>query len=510
MKLILIALVGLAMLGCEKRASTPISPVRHATTAPLAEQTSQPAAQSHAPLRAGDVITVSVTGCYANDLEVVFLRRISPEGFIELPQIDQKIQAAGLSCQALIRYLSKLYGDMPVSVTRPVDQQKQLTLLDALMQSASAPTTQPTSHPAASQTSQADETIKPLPQETLLFDFNELPNPFSSPKKASVSPCKEYGVYLDRRAQSESDVMLHDRRAGKSRRVLGTARNVGFCWIRPASGSKLLLNDYRVSNLTNVHVYDPITATLIDVDKQALSDFDNKGVFDHCHAQAVGQNNDATALVLHLQGWGGNGKDAQYYLVSARDGRILGKGPKYKPTTAPTTQPATLGFTIHLSSWATSLDMDRQGHVTKTWLTRKEEEPPDESMTPADFDAHRSQGILSDTQNTRLIECLNKHEKLLLGLGPQYYGDDKVHRYTSSFYLTVGSRHVRVEYIEEKLPAEAQAAISELKSILSELQLAEDMAAPGAPRVVRPLKAATQSLAAQPATAPAVPSQARK
>ena len=174
--------------------------------------------------------------------------------------------------------------------------------------------------------------VKPLPAEKLIVSYTLKQD--AEARKPLTSPCGCFDAIAEETPDG-ANLIVVKKHTGQRLPVMSTARNLGLRWITPPGNNQLVINNYRVSNQTTVHVYDPVKAKLIDVDRDAWQDFDpgdpGHRKFGNAHATAIGQSPDGTKLVLELHGWG-DGEAWQYYLVNIADGTIVDKGRQYMPS----------------------------------------------------------------------------------------------------------------------------------------------------------------------------------
>lgn len=122
------------------------------------------------------------------------------------------------------------------------------------------------------------------------------------------------------------------------------------------------------------------------------------------------------------------------------------------------------GFRIKLTTWKASTTVDDKGHLRKWWLQRK---PGEMSQASPSFDSHTANGTLADDQRGRVREWIKKRGSIVFGLQRDYAVEGA--RYIATISLTVGERSTSTRYAPGKLPADAQAAIADLESILKEV-----------------------------------------
>jgi protein involved in polysaccharide export with SLBB domain len=91
-----------------------------------------------------DDLSISIMDLYAEGMETTLPRRVSDSGYIDLPQLDNRIAAAGLTSIQLTEVIKKAYSknilrDPQVSVTVTVRRQQTFSLLGAIARPGAYP-----------------------------------------------------------------------------------------------------------------------------------------------------------------------------------------------------------------------------------------------------------------------------------------------------------------------------------------------------------------------------------
>lgn len=147
-----------------------------------------------------------------------------------------------------------------------------------------------------------------------------------------VSPCGRWTVKVERDGGECLALIVTGDGKCQGHTAISSKQDFGYCWVASSAGSKLAINRYESDDRTTALVYDPVNATLREIDQDARARFSQEGdPRSDGHATCLASSPDGTRLLLRVADAKEDevdetlGQVERFYVVDAQSGIAMNR-----------------------------------------------------------------------------------------------------------------------------------------------------------------------------------------